>query len=120
VIAALLMIAASVPVAVTQEAGDAGLAYTQCLFGVSRAAHQLRLPADAFEQQLAGTCLAEQRTMERASARVFTMRGESNAAGRAQQLATDMRRQVADSYRKLLELEPQLERLCRAHPEQCR
>ena len=74
--AALLLTTASG--SATDEADSANLAYTQCLFAISRAAHEARLSLPAFEQKLAAACLPEQRSLERASARIFTRRGDQH------------------------------------------
>lgn len=105
------------------EAGDTGVAFTHCLFATSRAAHQAGLPVSAFEQRLAAACLPEQRALERASTRLFSLRGEADPSGRARSMSDEARRQVVEIYRQTLELAPQLERMgeiCRADPSQCR
>ncbi|HEX8842865.1 MAG TPA: hypothetical protein VF757_11270 [Sphingomicrobium sp.] len=119
--AALLLSTAGAPL--TDDADAANLAYTQCLFATSRASNEARLPVSAFAQKLATLCLPEQHALERTSARIFERRGEPHPALKAHALAEAAREQVIDSYRRTLELEPQLKRiaeLCRAHPEQCR
>jgi len=122
-LAALLLVAGSAANAATVEAGDTGLAYTQCLFTSSRAAHQAGMSVSAFERSLAGACLSEQRALERASTRLFSLRGEPDPSGQARSMSEDARRQVVETYRQTLELAPQLERMgeiCRADPSQCR
>jgi hypothetical protein len=117
---ALVMLAAAMP---TDDADAANLAYTQCLFATSRQASGERLPASAFEQRLANACLDEQQNLERKLAKVLASQGRRNAAAEAKGLAENARRTVADDYRRMLDLEPELRRIaemCKANPEQCR
>ncbi len=118
-IATLLLLAGSVGA----EAGDTGFAYTQCLFAGSRAAHHAGMSVSAFERSLAGACLSERRALERASTRLFSLRGEPDPSGQARSMSEEARRQVVETYRQTLELAPQLERtgeICPADPSQCR
>ena len=95
----------------TDEADAANLAYVQCLFATSRAASAARLSVDAFEQKLAGSCRSEQRALKRLEP--ANLHGLDEAA----------RQQVVETYRRALELEPELrkfEEMCRAHPGGCR
>jgi hypothetical protein len=120
-IAALLLVAGSANAAAV-EASDTGLAYTRCLFASSRAAAPGRLSLSAFQRSLAGACLSEQRALERDSMRLFSLRGEPDPSGQARGLSEDARRQVVETYRQMLELAPQFERMreiCRADPSQC-
>jgi hypothetical protein len=105
------------------DADAANLAYTQCLFATSRVASGEHLPASAFEQRLASSCLDEQRSLERSLAQVLASQGHRNAAAEARALAENARETVSDDYRKMIELEPELRRLaemCKANPDQCR
>jgi len=116
---ALLLIAQ----ASTDLADEANGAYVQCLFARSRAANEARLSLSEFEGRLASSCAAEEQTSVRATAAVLARRGERNAAGTARRLAASARQQVIDSYRRAIELEPELRKigdLCRAQPERCR
>jgi hypothetical protein len=117
---ALLMLAAAMP---ADEADAANLAFTQCLFATSRQAAGEHLPAGAFDQRLANACLIEQQRLERSLARVLASQGHRNAAAEAKGLAENARRTVADDYRRMLDLEPELRRvaeMCKANPDQCR
>ena len=92
------------------DADAANLAYVQCLFAQSRAAHESRLLPDQFEALLARSCPAEELALV-------------NAAPDAAQTAAQARQMVVDDYRRTVELQPQLKRLgelCRARPDQCR
>jgi hypothetical protein len=119
VIAGLLLTAAGL----TADADASNLAYTQCLFATSRAANEARLSVGAFEERLATACRAEQRVVERSMGRVFAQRGERDGTASAHRLAEEARRGMVDTYRRTLELEPQLRKIgeiCRANPDQCR
>ena len=117
-----ILLAAALGAAPPVEANDASLTYVQCLFATSREASGARLSTSAFEQKLANACTAEQSAAERSLAKVLAQRGEANASAAAREVASAARPHVIDTYRNLLELEPQLKKIaemCRAHPEQC-
>jgi len=105
------------------QADGANMSYTQCLFAASREAQGAGLPAAEFERRLAARCLTEERELEAVSARIFALRGDRAGAAQADRMTREARRGMVENYRRILEIEPQIEALaktCRARPEACR
>ena len=123
IVIALFAAAAAVPQSLLDEADAASLAHTECEFATVRAANQARLPAAALEERLGTSCAAEERALRSASIRVFRARGNPNPDVEADRMIRNGRRLMVENYRKLPEIEAQLEQLseiCRARPEACR
>lgn len=119
----LLLWAQVVPDSLMARADAANLSYTQCLFAASREAHGAGQSVAAFERRLATRCLAEERELASASARIFTLRGDPAGMAKANQLTREARRGMVENYRRIPEFEPQIEELakiCRERPEACR
>lgn len=121
-IAALLLMAADVPRALLDRADAASGAYVGCLFGVTREAHSAGLPVDQFERRLASSCRAEEQAARQIDSRIFALRGDPNPAAKAAALAEETRRGMVANYRRLPDVERQLEQLaeiCRQQPSAC-
>jgi hypothetical protein len=122
-ILSLFLTAQLVPQSLLDRADAANLAYTQCLFAVSRESSEAGFSTNQFGRKLEGACLAEGRSLIQVSTKIFTLRGEPNAAVQAERLDRDARRGMIEDYTRMIELEPQLERLaevCRTQPHACR
>lgn len=120
---ALAIAAADVPQSLLDEADATNLAYTQCAFAAERSAHEAGLSISAFEQKLASSCVAEERGLRAASARIFRARGNRDADAQAERLIRSSRQTMVDSFRRLPEQDralEQLARMCREHPDACK
>lgn len=120
---AWLLWSAAVPAELMARADDANSAFVGCLFAYSREASAAGVSASGFEDRLAQHCASEQRELQDISVRIFRLRGDSDALGRAQRLARAARSGVAEQYRKSIALGPAIEevaKICRARPESCR
>jgi hypothetical protein len=121
--AALLIMAGAVPQALLERSDGASADYVACLFAASRAAQTRALSADAFERELARSCLAEERAVREAARRVFALRGDRSPQASADALTRETRSKMIDGYRRLPEQQralEELELLCRQKPEACR
>ena len=117
------LLAAATVMDSTADFDAANLAFTQCLFETSRAANEERLSLSAFEQRLAGVCHREESVLEKLTAKALARNGDASPVATARQLGVNARAQVLESYRQLLAIRPELERIaamCNAHPDQCR
>jgi hypothetical protein len=116
---ALLLAASAVPQSLLEKADAAGLAQTQCLFSVFRAARQAHLSSGEFGAQLRSTCSAESLQLRTVSARIFTLRGEANPSARAQRMIDESYRAMVEEYRRFPEKEKLVTDFCKTDPKDC-
>ena len=116
---ALLLAASAVPQSLLDKADAAGLAQTQCLFSVFRAARQAHLSSGEFGAQLRSTCSAESLQLRTVSARIFTLRGEANPSARAQRMIDESYSSMVEEYRRFPEKEKLVTDFCKTDPKDC-
>jgi len=117
---ALLLAGSPVPQSLLDAADAAGLAQTQCAFATFRAANQARLPPSGFAANLRSRCAAQSQEVRRLSGRIFSIRGESNPAARADQMIEDSYRTMVEEYRRFPEKEKMIRDFCKSDPSDCR
>ena len=117
---ALLLAGSPVPQSLLDAADAAGLAQTQCLFSVFRAARQAHLSSGEFAGQLRSTCSAESLQLRTASARIFALRGEANPSAKAQRMVEESYIAMVEEYRRFPEKEKLVTDFCKTDPNACR
>jgi len=118
--AAILLAASAVPQSLLNEADAAGMAQTQCLFAAFRTANQAHLSPSEFESRLRGSCSAQSRQLSRLTARIFTLRGDSNPSAKAEGLIEEGYRRMVEEYRRFPEKEKLMRDFCESNPASCR
>lgn len=118
--AAILLAASAVPQSLLNEADAAGMAQTQCLFASFRSANQAHLSPSEFDNRQRSSCSAQSRQLSRLSARIFSLRGDSNPAAKAEGLIEDSYRRMVDEYRRFPEKEKLMRDFCKSDPASCR
>jgi len=118
-----LLMAATVPSTLQERGDDAAGAYVQCLFSVVRNSGAQHLSQSAFEQRLAASCHREESTYRTLAVKILRLRGEGATEQSIDALSHQTRQSMIEDYRSLPEkqrLFEQINRLCNAHPEECR
>ena len=118
--AAILLAASAVPQSLLNQADAAGMAQTQCLFASFRSANQAHLSPNEFNSRLRSNCSAQSRQLSRVSARIFSLRGDSNPSAKAEGLIEDSYRRMVEEYRSFPEKEKLMQDFCKSDPASCR
>jgi hypothetical protein len=116
---AFLLAASAVPQSLLDAADAANLAQTQCLFSTFRAANQAHLSPAEFGSKLRSSCSAESQQLRRLSARIFALRGETNASAKAERMIEDSYGDMVEEYRRFPEKEKMVRDFCKADPKDC-
>ena len=117
---ALLLAASAVPQSLLDASDAAALAQTQCLFATFRAANQVHMSPDDFDRRLRSSCSAQSRELSRLSARIFALRGKSNASAKAEAMIEESYRTMVEDYRRIPEKEKLIRDICQGDPAPCR
>jgi len=120
IIIAILLAASAVPQSLLDEADAAGMAQTQCLFASFRAANHAHLSPSEFDSRLRSSCSARSHELSRLTARIFTLRGNSNPSSKADGLIEDSYRRMVEEYRRFPEKQQMISDYCKADPASCR
>ena len=113
---ALLLAGSAVPQSFLDKADAAGLAQTQCLFSAFRAANAAHLSPADFGIKLRTACSAESQQLRRLSARIFTLRGQSDPTAEADRLIEDSYSSMVEEYRRFPETEKKMRNFCKTDP----
>ena len=119
IVLALLLAGSPVPQTLLDAADAAGLAQTQCLFSAFRAANAAHLSAADFGAKLQSACAAESQQLRRLSARIFALRGESDASAKAQRMIEESYSRMVEEYRRFPEKEKMVRDFCASDPKDC-